>query len=508
MLENTMGDNHQDELVEEPTDNDVLCGRGGSVNSHKGNERFRTLVEKRKRVYLTARFKREKRLIASSIVSEIRGLNPPGRFLARDTKSGLWKDIGDEKARDKTSQALRENAPSLRAEIETEMSEQRVLQRGPHGKRTESATAQPPPPPPYYGNGWYPPYYSYGHPPPPPGGAPPAYLPPPPHYDPHHPPQHHWGPYPPPYPPKSTLEQTAEIISSGAESIKKWATSGSSVQSRSSAHSSATSKPLTYTINEKKNRMVKFQDESPRPCYSPIQPGGSQDLIEPLHHHHDHEMNHSVMTQFANQILGSFGSWDTSTLCGVQGHEGDDRVPFPTSSKAEEDVDMHVEWEGQEVQLVDRNLESVRSEDRMPPPMPRYNDQTSSIGFSSLGSCSFLPETSYFSWSQPTAMEHSSSGGATENFSANGSIGGNSLTKVFDQHDGMSSVQSPNMSHRNLSQIPSWERSLRSRSPLSIGSDDDASLISKSSSKVSVSSPVTVPEPVVNEMDMVWETKE
>ena len=47
------------------------------------SEHFRQLVEKRKRVYLTARFKREKRLIASSIVSEIRAMDPPGRFLAR-----------------------------------------------------------------------------------------------------------------------------------------------------------------------------------------------------------------------------------------------------------------------------------------------------------------------------------------------------------------------------------------------------------------------------------------
>jgi len=29
------------QLVREPHDNDVLCGRGGSINSHLGNERFR-----------------------------------------------------------------------------------------------------------------------------------------------------------------------------------------------------------------------------------------------------------------------------------------------------------------------------------------------------------------------------------------------------------------------------------------------------------------------------------
>lgn len=169
------------DCVKEPTDSDVICGRGGSINSHVGNERYRTLVEKRKRVYLTAHFKREKRLIASSIVSEIRQLDPPGRFLTRDAKSGHWKDIGDEKARDKTSQALRENAPSIRAEIETEVNEQRAeLQREEHMERFQ-LPHPPPPPPSYYNNpswGGYYSYYGYSHhgPPPPPPPPPPGHA--------------------------------------------------------------------------------------------------------------------------------------------------------------------------------------------------------------------------------------------------------------------------------------------------------------------------------------------
>ena len=119
--------------IDTPNPNDVLCGRGGNINSHRGNEQFRAFVEKRKRVYLTARFKREKRLIASSIVNEIRAMDPPGRFLARmgslKDNNGYWYDIGNEKARDKTSQALRENAPSIRAEIETEINQQRAEMR-------------------------------------------------------------------------------------------------------------------------------------------------------------------------------------------------------------------------------------------------------------------------------------------------------------------------------------------------------------------------------------------
>jgi hypothetical protein len=37
-----------------------------------------------------------------------RSLDPPGRFLKKDEKTKLWNDIGDKKARRKTSQLLRE----------------------------------------------------------------------------------------------------------------------------------------------------------------------------------------------------------------------------------------------------------------------------------------------------------------------------------------------------------------------------------------------------------------
>lgn len=187
-------DDSQDRPIVTPNENDVLCGRGGSINSHKGNEQFREFVEKRKRVYLTARFKREKRLIASSIVSEIRAMNPPGRFLARkgNKDTGFWYDIGDEKARDKASQALRENAPSIRAEIETEIHEQRAeMQRHETEDNAESAPPcevstqahpyfQHPAPPLHHPSyqaywDWY--HHHYGYPP---TVQPPSHYPPPP----------------------------------------------------------------------------------------------------------------------------------------------------------------------------------------------------------------------------------------------------------------------------------------------------------------------------------------
>lgn len=94
------------------TDNDVLCGRGGLTNNARGNIFFRHLVRMKQDAYLMAS-KREKAGVAREIVEAIKCLNPPGRFLKKDA-SGKWVEIGERKAREKTSQALREGAPEKR----------------------------------------------------------------------------------------------------------------------------------------------------------------------------------------------------------------------------------------------------------------------------------------------------------------------------------------------------------------------------------------------------------
>ena len=93
----------------------VLCGRGGATNSHSGNRAFRSLVKDHQEKYLRAK-KRDKPAVASLVVDLIR--DKGGRFLRRydtdHTGQVRWVDIGDERAREKTCQALRENAPELR----------------------------------------------------------------------------------------------------------------------------------------------------------------------------------------------------------------------------------------------------------------------------------------------------------------------------------------------------------------------------------------------------------
>ena len=93
------------------TVNDVLCGRGGLTNNHPGNVFFRSLVRSRQEKYLFAS-KRDKALVAHSIVEAVRTMEPPGRFLKKNSND-KWMEIGNKKAREKTSQALREKAPEL-----------------------------------------------------------------------------------------------------------------------------------------------------------------------------------------------------------------------------------------------------------------------------------------------------------------------------------------------------------------------------------------------------------
>jgi hypothetical protein len=92
-------------------DSDVLSGRGGGTNVHPGNRQFRDLINLHRRAYLKAR-KNDKPMISRAIVRVIRENN--GAFLKRDEKTGLWYEIGDDAAREKTSQALRQRAPEMR----------------------------------------------------------------------------------------------------------------------------------------------------------------------------------------------------------------------------------------------------------------------------------------------------------------------------------------------------------------------------------------------------------
>ena len=90
--------------------NDVLCGRGGCVNSYSGNVQFRSLVGQQevRDTYNQAK-KKNKVKVAMRVVYKIRSMNPPGRFLEEDKNNKMyWIEIGDKKALEKVKQSMRE----------------------------------------------------------------------------------------------------------------------------------------------------------------------------------------------------------------------------------------------------------------------------------------------------------------------------------------------------------------------------------------------------------------
>ena len=61
------------------TDYDILCGRGGLTNHHRGNKRFRDIVALHRPDYVRAP-KIQKPSVARVIVRAIRHGDPPGRY--------------------------------------------------------------------------------------------------------------------------------------------------------------------------------------------------------------------------------------------------------------------------------------------------------------------------------------------------------------------------------------------------------------------------------------------
>ena len=106
--------------IRTPHPHDVLSGRGGGINGHPGNVRFREWVRVRKSDYNLALNKAEKAEVAREVIQQVLDQSPPGRFLQKDPSSvgavGWWIELDDERVLAKTAQALREGAPLIRAE--------------------------------------------------------------------------------------------------------------------------------------------------------------------------------------------------------------------------------------------------------------------------------------------------------------------------------------------------------------------------------------------------------
>jgi len=89
-----------------PTDLDVLLGRGGQTNNHPGNRRYREEVLKVKPMYHDCTTKLEKFDVSKLLMEYVHHYG--GRFLSKDDSTGHWCIACPKKARQKCSQALRE----------------------------------------------------------------------------------------------------------------------------------------------------------------------------------------------------------------------------------------------------------------------------------------------------------------------------------------------------------------------------------------------------------------
>jgi hypothetical protein len=90
-----------------PGPDDVICGRGKKSYSHVGNGRFRERVVAMLDEYSRAKSKLDKSSVLSDVVEQVRRASPAGGFVKQD-ESGIWYEVGDFLAREKTSQAFRD----------------------------------------------------------------------------------------------------------------------------------------------------------------------------------------------------------------------------------------------------------------------------------------------------------------------------------------------------------------------------------------------------------------
>ncbi|CAJ1951916.1 unnamed protein product [Cylindrotheca closterium] len=100
--------------IANPTETDILMGRGGKSNHHPGNKRYREEILNFKNTYSQLTCKEEKTGLSRHVVDYVHKYN--GRFLALDKtiKPSRWYEITDAVARRKVSQALREDGDPVK----------------------------------------------------------------------------------------------------------------------------------------------------------------------------------------------------------------------------------------------------------------------------------------------------------------------------------------------------------------------------------------------------------
>lgn len=86
---------------------DVICARGSAAQNHPGNMRFNEVVAQHLPRYSKATSRAEKSVVVSTIVDAIRdNASPEGGFVKQ--KNGRWYHAGEQVARDRVGQRMRD----------------------------------------------------------------------------------------------------------------------------------------------------------------------------------------------------------------------------------------------------------------------------------------------------------------------------------------------------------------------------------------------------------------
>mmetsp|Transcript_30781 Transcript_30781/g.46925 ORF Transcript_30781/g.46925 Transcript_30781/m.46925 type:complete len:368 (-) Transcript_30781:1079-2182(-) len=112
----------------EPLRNDVLFGRGQKIRKHNSGTLWKILVEKNRIPYRRCgMIDKNKKEIAKKLVHEVQKLDPPGRFL--DRHNDKWVEVHEEKAIDKTMQALRYDSKNTDKIVKEEKFQETLKER-------------------------------------------------------------------------------------------------------------------------------------------------------------------------------------------------------------------------------------------------------------------------------------------------------------------------------------------------------------------------------------------
>jgi hypothetical protein len=92
----------------QPSDFDVICGRGKGSYNKAGNVKFREILLERTSQYGSISSKIGKSIFLNEIIDTVQSQNKGQSFFIRQTTGGFWEKLNDEEVREKVGHAVRE----------------------------------------------------------------------------------------------------------------------------------------------------------------------------------------------------------------------------------------------------------------------------------------------------------------------------------------------------------------------------------------------------------------